>query len=233
MNPAPRLAWLFDVDGTILRTQGAAREAFALAVGDVLGRPDDLEDIAFAGRIEPQILADILAKHGIEPVDGLVLRFWEAVLERMREVFRPGRGILLAGVTRLLDAIDREPGWVPTLLTGNMSRMARIKLDYFGITPRFTMGAFGEEARSRDELACLAVERIRERYGIPASRCIVVGDTVHDIKCARAANAKVVAVATGPANLTELEGGNPDLALADLTGVDELIAWARQVAAGG
>ena len=55
MAPA-RLAWLFDVDGTLLLTEGAAREAFACAVRDHLGVADDLQDIGFAGRIEPLIL---------------------------------------------------------------------------------------------------------------------------------------------------------------------------------
>ena len=37
MSRPPRLAWLFDVDGTLLTTEGAAREAFALAVRQSLG----------------------------------------------------------------------------------------------------------------------------------------------------------------------------------------------------
>jgi FMN phosphatase YigB (HAD superfamily) len=32
MTHSHRLAWLFDVDGTLLTTEGAAREAFAVAV---------------------------------------------------------------------------------------------------------------------------------------------------------------------------------------------------------
>src|SRR5438876_508342 len=64
MRPAPRLAWLFDVDGTLLLTEGAAREAFVHAVRVGLEVEDDLRDIGFAGRTEPWILADILSKYG-------------------------------------------------------------------------------------------------------------------------------------------------------------------------
>jgi len=222
---------LFDVDGTLLHTEGAAREAFVLAVRDVLGRNDDLSDIAFAGRIEPQILGDIFAKHGIAPGDGVEPRFWDAVMAHMRVVLRPGRGWLLDGVREALDAIGREADWVTTVLTGNMTRMADIKLRHFGIATRFAMGAFGEEAESRDALARLAVARIRERYGVPPERCIVVGDTPHDVRCARAAGARAVAVATGGTPREELGAHAPDLLLDDLRGWPRLLEWARGVAA--
>ena len=105
MTKRPRLAWIFDVDGTLLLTEGASREAFALAAGDRLGIADDLAGIAFAGRTEPLILADILARHGLALDQEGEARFWDRVFTRMRECLRPGRGRVLDGVHRLLDAI--------------------------------------------------------------------------------------------------------------------------------
>jgi phosphoglycolate phosphatase-like HAD superfamily hydrolase len=224
-----RLAWLFDVDGTLLLTDGAARESFAAAVSDTFGARDDLRDIAFAGRTEPLILADILDKHRRAFTDGDEQRFWERVFTHMRARLTPGRGRLLPGVSALLEAVESEPGWIMGLLTGNMTTMARIKLDHFGIASRFRYGNFGEEARDRNELACLAVGRLRRDYGVPASRCVVVGDTEHDIACARAAGAHVVAVATGSRRREELEACGPDLLLSDLTEMDRLMEWARRL----
>ena len=226
-----RLAWLFDIDGTLLVTDGAARESFARAVREVLRVDDDLGDIAFAGRTEPLILADILGKHGARFRDGEEPRFWSAVFAHMRRAFGPDRGRLLPGVGELLDAIDREPGWVSGLLTGNMTEMARIKLARFGLAERFGFGAFGEEAPDRDRLARLAVERVSARHGIRPDRCIVIGDTEHDIACARAAGARVVAVATGGRSRAELEALEPDLALDDLTATGRIIEWARELGA--
>jgi phosphoglycolate phosphatase len=231
MPPAHRLAWLFDVDGTLLTTEGAAREAFAHAVRESLGVEDPLGDIAFAGRTEPLILRDILDKHRASFADGEEARFWDRVFDAMRVAFRPPRGRLLAGVEALLDRIDAKPAWVSGLLTGNMTEMARIKLDRFGIRGRFAFGAFGEEAEDRNALACVAVARVAERYGVPPARCIVVGDTEHDIACARAAGARVVAVATGACNRAELAKYAPDLLLDNLSDHAALIAWAREVAA--
>jgi phosphoglycolate phosphatase len=232
MSRPPRLAWLFDVDGTLLTTEGAAREAFALAVRQCLGVEDALRDIAFAGRTEPLILKDILAKHRVRFTEGEEARFWDRVFDAMRGALQPPRGRLLPGVGPLLDRIGTEREWVAGLLTGNMTEMARIKLERFGIHDRFAFGAFGEEAADRNALACVAVERAGRRFGVPPDRCVVIGDTEHDIACARAAGARVAAVATGARSRAELEVHRPDLLLDDLADGDALIGWARGVAAG-
>ena len=112
-----------------------------------------------------------------------------------------------------------------------MTGMAEIKLRRFRIQDRFAFGAFGQEAADRNDLARLAIGRVGAAYGIPASRCIVVGDTEHDIACARAAGAHVVAVATGTRRRGELEPLHPDLMLDDLSEPAALLEWAREIAA--
>ncbi len=228
----PRLAWLFDIDGTLLLTQGASRQAFSGALRERLGVDDDLDGVAFAGRTEPLILADILARIGRRFEDGDEARFWDAVFAQMRTLLHPGRGILMPGVPAILDAIELEPRWVSGLLTGNMTRMAQIKLARFQLEDRFAFGAFGQEAADRNALARVAVERVRVAYDVPPSRCIVVGDTEHDIACARAAGARVVAVATGSVPREVLVAHAPDLVFDDLSDFGALLEWAREVAAG-
>ncbi len=227
MTPTATLAWLFDIDGTLLSTEGAAREAFAHAVREHLRVDDDLKSIAFAGRTEPLILADILARHEQQLDEASEARFWDTVFARIRALLVPPRGRLLRGVPALLDAVAATPDWHLALLTGNMTQMARIKLERFALADRFAFSACGEEAADRDALARLAVARARARWDVPPARCVVVGDTEHDIRCARAAGAWVVAVATGSQSRAELEAHAPDLALDDLSDVAALVGWAR------
>ena len=224
-----RLAWLFDVDGTLLLTDGAARAAIAAAVADRLGVEDDLRDIAFTGRLDPLILADILRKHGRALDDGEAAAFWSHAFAHMRALLRPGRGRLMPGVLGLLDTIEAEPTWVKGLLTGNMTGMAAIKLEHYGIADRCAFGAFCEQAADRNALAIRAVGRVQETYGVPASRCIVIGDTEHDIACARAAGAKVIAVATGMTPFDTLAALAPDLVLENLADPKPVLEWARTV----
>lgn len=226
--PLPTLVWLFDIDGTLLLTEGAGREAMAAAVKERYGVADDLRSIAFAGRTDPLIVTDIATKHGLpldDPAENAA--FWPLVHAHMRRVMDPPRGGLLPGVPALLDAVDAEPSWLSALLTGNQVEMAHIKLGAFGVRERFAFGAFGDEAVDRNALAILAVERAWELTGLPANRCIVVGDTEHDIACARAAGAHAVAVATGGSSRDVLAAHAPDLLLDSLADPARLLAWAR------
>ncbi len=225
-TPPLPLVWLFDIDGTLLLTQGAGRDALSLALHDQFGIEDDLKSVSFRGRTDLVILADVCERHGLVLRDGDLARYWDRVAYHMRILMNPPRGSLLPGAAALLDALSVEPAWVRALLTGNVSEMARIKLSSFGVFDRFAWGAFGEEAPDRDALARLAVHRAAERHGVTPDRCIVVGDTELDIACARAAGAHAVAVATGGQSRAELQSHGPDLVLDDLTEQQPLWDWA-------
>src|SRR5262245_32708681 len=104
MPTTPVVVWLFDVDGTLLLTQGAGRHALSMALKDDCGVDDDLAGIAFAGRTDPLILGDVLARHGLALSDGALERFWDRVAHHMRVLMTPPRGGLLPGVRELLAA---------------------------------------------------------------------------------------------------------------------------------
>ena len=221
------LVWLFDVDGTLIVTDGAAREAFSGALLEVAGLVDDLSRVSFGGNTDPRILQQLLGLHGLTWDQATRDRFWRATYARMATLLEPGRGRVLPGVRELLDRLDTEPGWVPALLTGNSAEMARIKLQHYGLASRFRFGAFGDEAPDRDALARLAVSRA----GVAPRRCMVVGDTELDIGCARAAGAWAVAVATGMRTRADLATHGPDLLLDDLADPVPLIQFARALPA--
>jgi phosphoglycolate phosphatase len=227
-----RLVWLFDVDGTLIRSYGTAREAFSEAARHVLGVDDPLHDYSFAGGLDPLLLEGVVARHGRALSSRETERFWEVVRARTRAGLEAGRGRVLPGVPELLAAIAREPLWVSGLLTGNHAEMARLKLGHFGLLDAFAFGAFGDEAPDRDALACLAVGRIAERWNVPAARCVVVGDTEKDVRCARAAGAHAVAVATGTRTREDLLAAGPDLLLDDLSDTEGVLRWARAIASG-
>ena len=226
MTPA-RLVWLFDVDGTLLMTQGAGRDALVLALREAHGIEDDLSTIAFAGRTDRLITDEIAARHGLRFDEASRMAFFDRVVAHMRALMTPPRGGLLPGVASLLAHVDAEPAWVSALLTGNESRMARVKLDAFGVWERFAWGTYGKEGEDRDAIARLAVARAAQRHGVDPGRCIVVGDTEHDVACARAAGARAVAVATGGRDRAALAACAPDLLLDDLADATPLLEWAR------
>jgi phosphoglycolate phosphatase len=58
----------------------------------------------------------------------------------------------------------------------------------------------------------------------PADNVIVLGDTPHDVACARAIGARAVAIATGRHSRAELEASAPDFLFDDLSDVRAVLA---------
>jgi phosphoglycolate phosphatase-like HAD superfamily hydrolase len=105
------------------------------------------------------------------------------------------------------------------LLTGNVREGARIKLQHYNLWEMFAFGAFADDEEDRDRIAAVARQRGGERLGRPlrGEEILVVGDTPLDIRCARAIEARALAVATGTFSVEELLRHAPDWAVPDLS----------------
>jgi phosphoglycolate phosphatase-like HAD superfamily hydrolase len=104
------------------------------------------------------------------------------------------------------------------LLTGNIRAGARIKLGHFGIYDYFLFGGFGDRHESRDDVAREALAETRRfvKRAVDPGRVWVIGDTPHDVTCARAIGARAVGVLTGWHSREEMEACRPDYLLQDL-----------------
>lgn len=217
---------LFDVDGTLALTGGAGVRAMGRAFEEVFGVADGFRGVPMPGRMDPGILADGLRAHDIVPGPGDIERFreryFEWLIQEMRDtaptpaasgvpVKRRFNGAL-PGVRVLLDALAGRQDVFLALLTGNYSRGARLKLEHFDLWRYFVCGAFGEDAAERHELVPIAVARAREA-GCPdvaPHDVVVIGDTTRDVRCARDAGVRCLAVATGGDDIETLRAVGPD-----------------------
>jgi len=89
----------------------------------------------------------------------------------------------------------------------------------------FEFGAYADDHHDRNQLGHFARQRAREKHGIefPPERIFVLGDTPHDISCARAIGAKAVAIATGKFTVGELGPLGPDFLFPDLGDVPSVL----------
>ncbi len=126
----------------------------------------------------------------------------------------------------LLEALRQRPEVVLGLLTGNLARGAELKLRHYGVWEFFEFGAYADDHHDRNELGRFACQRLREKHGIdlPCERIFVLGDTPHDIACARAIGARAIAVATGGSTREQLAKAAPDYLFDDFTDVDAVLA---------
>ena len=220
---------LFDIDSTLLRTQGAGRAAFA----ETFRAEFDIEqfegDISFVGRSDRAIVEEVLTRHGVGDDPGTWQRFRRSYLPRLARTLAARRGGLLPGVLPLLRAIRARPDIALGLLTGNIAAGARLKLRHYGIDAFFDFGGYGDVHTDRSGIAAEALGaadsflRTRHRLSAQPGRTTVIGDTPEDVRCARAIAAKAIAVATGGSSLSELAAETPDRALPDLTDWDAIL----------
>lgn len=220
---------LFDVDGTLLMSGGAGLRAMTAAFADVFGVEHAFEGIPVAGYTDSFLVSRALTRAGQPDTPEAHARFRQRYLELLpAEIVKPGSGRrgLMPGVTDLLAVLTRRDEFYTALLTGNYEPAAKVKLSHFGIATFFSWGAFGEDSHDRGELARLALARAAGRGVPPAARenAVVIGDTPHDIRCARIVGARVVAVATGDYAVDELQASGADAVVADLSDTSEVIA---------
>lgn len=216
---------LFDIDGTLIHSAGAGRSALDRALSQEFGHPSTAA-IELHGRTDRGIARNIFRQFAIEETEENWNRFRTAYLAALPECLAERPGTVLPGVFELLEHLAARPGTAIGLLTGNVREGARLKLGHYGVEVPFDIGGFGDRHHERDDVAREAWAAVRQELGerARADRVWVIGDTPHDVTCARAINAKVVAVCTGGFSVTELASSQPDFLVDDLTQVEPLLA---------
>ena len=213
---------LFDIDGTLLWSDGAGRRAFSAALARIFGAPCP-EDFRFDGKTDPQIARELMrgCGHADDYIDERMKPLMDAYLAGlMEELGRSRRAHVFPGVRDILDALEARHDVVLGLLTGNLERGAGAKLRAAGIDPaRFRVGAFGSDHEHRPELPAIAQRRAREQLGLAVSGAamVVIGDTPADLECGRAIGARAIGVATGRYTETQLALHEPHAVFRDLT----------------
>src|SRR5947207_13559802 len=151
-----------------------------------------------AGMTESGSRVSILIKHKMPATNENLSAFLDSYVHFLSLELPRRKGKLLPGVLELLERLKSRPHLVLALLTGNVSRGARLRLEHDGVWPFFEFGAFADDHRDRNELGRFARTRAKEKHGreFAASETDVMGDTPRDLWCGKALGAPTIAVAT-------------------------------------
>src|SRR5437879_7746228 len=150
--------------------------------------------------------------HKILAANGKVSAFVDSDVHVLSLELPRRKGKLLPGVLKLLEKLKSRSHLVLALLTGNVSRGARLKLEHYGVWHFFEFGAFADDHRDRNQLGRFARARAKEKHGreFAASEIDVIGDTPRDIACGKALGARTIAVTTGRRSRDELAKYQPN-----------------------
>lgn len=220
---------LFDIDGTLLRSDGCGRAATRLAMSDVFGTIGALDQTNFAGKTDWQILNEALVPAGIggATIQAALPQYDQAVASHLADIISDFAVRPCPGVPDVVAALRENAQVVMGLVTGNMAGLASIKLRAAGYDPAdFRVGAFGSEGWERAMLPPLALRRARALVGIefPGERIVIIGDTPEDVLCAESVQGRTIAVATGPFKTDELQRYQPTHTFEDMSAVETVLA---------
>jgi phosphoglycolate phosphatase len=215
---------LWDIDGTLVNTGAAGQRALVRATIEWFGGEGDLSGVEVAGRTDRAIAQQILEKYGRPNTGANVNQFLDRYVALLPEELPKGKGRVLPGVRELLDDLARQPDTTLGLLTGNLERGARLKLEHYDLWQFFPFGAFADDHHDRNALGPCALTRAVAHAGCDflPEHVDVIGDTGHDIACGKVFGARTVAVATGSWSRERLAECQPDFFFDDLANVDEV-----------
>jgi phosphoglycolate phosphatase len=213
---------LFDIDGTLVHTGRAGVKAFAQVFATAFGATEGFERLKFAGRTDVSLVREFFGYHRIPATGDNFERFFEQYAFWLDDILSGCQTEACPGIWEFIRDVKSLPNPpLLGLLTGNIQLGAEIKLRHFNLWDTFEIGGFADDHEDRDRIAAAARDRGRRVLGnnLKPHEVLVIGDTPLDIRCARAINAKVLAVATGGATLEELILHKPDWAVPNLRAI--------------
>lgn len=215
---------MFDIDGTLIRPLAPeyAMGRYPYAIKKVFNIDISFDSFMwskrFNGTVDRGIFLDLLEGSGISQeflvskLDLLADAFDEYLTNASKERDLYAK---IDHAHQLFTKVHKSRRHVLGTLTGNLEKSALWKLSHVGISSdQFCVSVYGHEADRREDLASLVIPKIAQLYGDIAdpSDIIFIGDTKHDIICARSIGARVIIVTTGwNTDKEELQKMKPDL----------------------
>lgn len=195
---------LFDIDGTLMYHVGARHwnEQYAHGMKVAYGITDQIDFSVYNGSIERHMAWDVAQKYHISREEFFAkFPLYVAAMRKLLEEWQKEGEVFKAipEAVSLVEKLSEHKEYVLGILTGNAESIAHWKLKHVGINGYFSFGLYGEEADDRISLAKLVFEKakkeLHEEFAL--QDIVVIGDTVHDIRCGKAIGAVTIAVTTG------------------------------------
>lgn len=209
---------IFDLDGTLIDSVAliveTVTEAFA-AIGEQV--PTEAAIRSISGITARDAMA-ILAPHaGPDRVD--------EILDSYRRHYRERTGIareaLFQGALAALDRLQERPDTILAVATGKGYRGAVTLLEQHGIVGRFHSIETPDHNRGKPDPQM--IETAMEKAGATPAETVMIGDTVHDMRMARAAGVHALGVAWGYHTVFDLNEAGAHMIIEDFTALDRAI----------
>lgn len=213
---------LFDIDGTLLRgAHPLGRARHPHSIKKIFGIEVVIDWLKHGGSTDKKIAIDILREKGVKEED--IRSNLQQVLDEQYYFFTKNlkedlKERVLEGVEELLKALFKKKEVCLGLLTGNYEKLGWFKLEVAGLKKYFEFGLFGNQAEDRNALARMLFKRAEKHFKkkFKSEEVFIIGDTPHDMICAKKAGVKAIGVATGAFSASELKNAGADFVFKNL-----------------
>lgn len=219
---------LFDIDETLISSDGAGRRAIGQAIAKLFNVDIRQISVSLSGKTDPQILHEILKTASMteEEVEERMSEILDIYISLLQEqIDQSKKYIIHNGIPQILNCLKEEAHTHLGLLTGNIEKGARMKLERCSLNDYFPIGAYGSDSANRMDLPEIAVDRGTKHYKLKflPEEVTIIGDSIYDVMCAKGYGAKSLAVNTGSTNRQLLEEQKPDYLFDDLSDLDAVM----------
>ena len=198
---------VFDIDGTLTRTDSIDEVCYVAAVEEVLSIPNIDTDWTHYPHVTDSGILRYLV-HDVLPEE--MERVCQCFRQNLEDAFRrqPDSCRPVGGGPEMLRQLAEQSDVAVALATGGWEPTARLKLERAGYDIADIPLASSSDADTREEIMRIAERRAREKHGVQGFDAITyVGDGVWDARAAANLGWRFLGVGTGEqATRLEREG---------------------------
>ena len=224
---------LFDLDGTLVNAAGAGRNSLGKAMEDLYGVNPQFDHALISGRtdLDNFTLVYGLIKKGKKPsaaeMKKITAKYLEFLPEQVQKMVRTKKYGKVKGVEKFLTLLAAQKDIILGLGTGNLEKGAFIKLAPSKLDRFFTLGGYGEDGHTREEMLAAAVKRAEKKFKtkITPDQVYVIGDTHRDICAAKNCGFHSAVLTTGFGEPDKIQRAAAELEMEDFTDLEMWCVW--------
>ena len=224
---------LFDLDGTLVDAGGCGRRALVKAVETLYGKKPQFEHALISGRTDLDNFSIVygLVKNGKKPTPAelkkMKAKYLEILPQEVHASVRCKKYDLVPGVEKFLNLLAKNSDVILGLGTGNLEQGAKLKLAPSKLEHFFTVGGYGEDGHTREDMLNAAVKRAEKKYKtkFTPDQVFVIGDTHRDIVAAKNCGFHSAVLTNGFGDAKKIQRAAAELEVKDFKDITTLCVW--------
>ena len=220
-NKSPNFKLFWDIDGTLLRTNGAAAKPFALAASELIGKEIIIDRKQMSGLTDYEIAKKLLESSNRKMDLKNISRMLEVYCELLPESLKVGNVEKVGKISETLEMLSEINTIQISIGTGNCLSGLNVKLSHVKLLKFFDLddAYYATEVNWSRELIMEQAFKSLDLNQVG----VVIGDSPRDIEVAKKSNLKVIAVTSGAHTKNELMVHGPNAILDSDWGLAELL----------